>query len=419
MFKRIIITIFLAFFVGFCFAQNIVTYSASYKSISSILSDLESLTKLNFSYNSDIINGNKLVSVSVKNESLEVCLTKILGSNYEFKQIGNQVVITQKKQQPNSFQPTKDVVKKEKTVFIYDTIPVYDTIYQRITYVDTLNVIDTVKRFKTVTMKRYETNYMHTKKNCNIFSARTGIHTTLPQFYGGKSYSNSLQEIHKSLMGFGAQFDCIAKRNKFLLQTGINYYDFRSENTFQTQSFIDEKMNTYVDTNWYWSLREVFRYYKFNESGDSVAVSVVDSILTFNTVEHPKKIENITNKISTVSWQYVSIPLGIGYHCNLSNTFALQLLVSGNVMILVHSNGEIVNEAQTNTIPIDRYMRCITFSSTVSCNIIYSIEKQYSVSVRPFCNITPGIFKTRESSSQCLLSNFGIEWGFSYTIPND
>ena len=107
MFKRVSIVICLVFFVSFCIAQNTVTYSATYKSISSILSDLEALTKLNFSYNSDIFNGNKLISVSVKNESLEACLTKILGSNYEFKQIGNQFVITQKKPQANSFQPTK------------------------------------------------------------------------------------------------------------------------------------------------------------------------------------------------------------------------------------------------------------------------------------------------------------------------
>lgn len=419
MFKRISITIFFVVFVNFCIAQNAITYSATYKSISSILSDLEALTKLNFSYNSNIINGEKLVSVSVKNESLETCLSKILGSNYEFKHIGNQLVITEKKSQPIVSQTTKDVPKKEKIVIIYDTIPVYDTIYQRITYVDTLNVIDTVKRFKTVTMKRYETNYMHTKKNCNIFSARTGIHTTLPYFYGDEDYSSALQDIHKSLMGFGAQFDCIAKRNKLLIQTGLNYYDFRSENTFQTKSYIDDEMKTYTDTNWYWTMKEVFRYYKFNENGDSVAVSVLDSILTFNTVEHPKKIENITNKISTVSWQYVSIPIGIGYHCNLTNTFALQLLLSGNVMFLVHSNGEIVNEAQTNTTSIRDYMRHITFSTTASCNIIYSIEKQYSVSVRPFCNISPGIFRTKESNSQCLLSNFGIEWGFSYTIPHE
>lgn len=419
MIKRIGVTIFFVVFVSFCIAQNAITYSATYKSISSILSDLETLTKLNFSYNSNIINGNKLVSVSVRNESIETCLTKILGSNYEFKQIGNQLIITEKKQQPIVIQNNKEPIKKEKVIFVYDTIPVYDTIYQRITYVDTMNVVDTVKRFKTVTMKRYETNYMHTKKNCNIFSARTGIHTTLPYFYGDENYSQALQDIHKSLIGFGAQFDCVAKRNKLLIQTGLNYYDFRSENTFQTKSYIDDATNIYTDTNWYWTMKEVFRYYKFNESGDSVAVSVLDSIYTFNTVEHPKKIENITNKISAVSWQYLSIPIGIGYHCNLTNTFALQLLLSGNVMVLVHSNGEIVNSSQTNTIPIREYVQRLTFSTTASCNIIYSIEKQYSVSVRPFCNITPGTFKTRESSSQCLLSNFGIEWGFSYTIPNE
>lgn len=397
--------------------QQSITYFAKDKPVVDILQDLETISGYHFSYNSKIIDATKKASIAATNTQFELCLSKILGNSYEYKIVGNQVIITEKKLLPPTKLTSSDS-KKEKLILVYDTIPVYDTIREFVTHTDTINVIDTLQHIETITLQRYETNYLHTQNICSTISGTTGLIITTPYFYKGNEYSKALQDIHQSSIGFDIQFNYTYKRNNLLLQSGVNFYDFRVENSFATSYFTDDEMQTYTDTLWFWDYNEKFTYYKY-KNGDSVAVNVLDSIYTYTLQSHPKKIEHINNKISTISWQYFSIPIGIGRHFNISNTFAAEPMLLINTMFLAYCRGEIANKQMTETTSIKELMRRVTFSATLSCNILYSIEKQYSVSVRPFCIIAPGIYKESSSGFQGLFAGYGVEWGFSYTIPHE
>ncbi|MBO7055291.1 MAG: STN domain-containing protein [Bacteroidales bacterium] len=395
--------------------NNTITYSATNKSVVQILQDIEKISHYRFSYNSDIFKTKPYITVSFSEMPINTCIATILGENYSYTVQGNQIIITEKKATIPTIKKTQP--KQERAVTVYDTIPVYEHIKVVDTIYENVRVIDTLQHIETIILKRYETNFMHTEKKCLSYSGRTGIQVNSAHFFKNNNYTEKLRKINNNAVGFNIQLDMNYKRNNLLLSSGVGFRDYRVENSFYTKSYIDDPTIKYTDTLWYWQYAEVFTYYKFNEKGDSVAVTVLDSTYTYTLRENPKKIEQQTNKISSLTWQYITIPIGLGFHYNLSNTFAIEPKLACNALLLVHCSGEIVNEAMTNTQPLADIVKRFTYSVSLSCDILYSIEKQYSITLHPFYTITPSILKHSKANMQGLLSSVGFEWGFCYTIP--
>lgn len=408
-------------FTSVAYAQKTVisiTYKASNKSIVEVLKDIESLAHYSFSYNSSIIDSKKIKSVSFNKEPLEECLNKLLGPGYKYTYIGNQVIITENpntetataKKQPQKIETTKP----PQIVTIYDTIPVYDTVVTYVTITDTIRIVNSYT--DTITLERYLTNQLHTNKHSVTFSAFLGAEICNSRFYNGGDYAKNLKDKHKNEVCYNVGFDATYKRKNVLFTTGISLYDCQLSNSVTTKSYTDDGSVTYTDTLWYWDFTEISTYYKFNESGDSVAVSMLDSTYTYTLRENPKKIEHETEKLYTLSWEYITIPLGIGYHYNITNTFAIQPKFKLSPMILSRSKGEIPNQALTETIEVKSLLKPFTFSASLSCDILYSLEVNFSVGIKPFCSIIPSVFK-QNAGFQSMAFNFGLEWGFYYTIP--
>lgn len=420
-FKRLTLLCILFAFSGVAYAQKTVisiTYKASNKSIVEVLKDIESLAHCSFSYNSSIIDSKKTKSVSFNNEPLEECLNKLLGSGYNYTYIGNQIIITEN---PNIVTTTTKKQKIEYTkppqiVTVYDTIPVYDTITTFLTHTDTIRIIDSLQHIETVTMQRYVTNLLHTTDHCVTFSGYVGAEICNSLFYNGGNYAKYLNDIHSREVGFNIGIDATYKRKNILFATGISFYDCRLSNSFTIQSYTDDPTITYTDTLWYWDFTKISTYYKFNESGDSVAISMLDSTYTYTLRQNPKRIEHEKEKLSTLSWKYITIPLGIGYHYNITNTFAIQPQFKLSPMILCWSKGEIPNQALTETNNVKSLLKPFTFSASLSCDMLYSLEENFSVGIKPFCSMIPSIFK-QNTGFQSMVFNFGIEWGFYCTIP--
>lgn len=418
-FKKCILTISAILAITALHAQTKgeITYKATNKTIPEILQGIENVCPYRFSYNSDIFDQNTSKTVSFNLTPIETCLNSVLGPSYAFSIIGSQIIITEKKT-PSTTVKKQNETKKENIVTVYDTIPVYEHITIVDTLVEKIQVVDTLQRIRTVTLHRYETNFLHTGESSNTLTVNTGLLANAIRFYNGNTYGNELQKLHRPALSFDFQVNISFKRKQLITQTGLNLYNFRLENSFTTTSYIDDPQITYTDTVWHWIYKEIFTYYKFNESNDSVAITALDSTYTYTLLTHPKKIESYTEKLSTLSWHYASIPFGIGYHHNITNTFSIQPFFLVNAMILVSAKGEIPNSTFSNTYPLKDLLKPFNLSATLACNILYSIEKQYSVSIKPFVSCAPSIFKNENIGFQGLLTTFGMEWGISYTIPN-
>ncbi|MCQ2606096.1 MAG: hypothetical protein MJ204_06100 [Bacteroidales bacterium] len=410
------IVIFVCLFTSNIALSQSITYKTQGETTANILQEICKQAGYQISFNSDIFD-NKKYSFTFNNTDFTTCISSILGRKYNYKVVGKQVIVTEApKENKEQTPPTKPNNKQNKIVTIYDTIPVYDTITHHKTITETVFVTDTIPFVDTITMKRYETNYLHIAPNCISISASIGIGMNNIQFYDKTSYASSLQEIHQKGLGFKSQIDATYKRKNLLFSTGLSLYNCRIINSYKTTYYTDDPSFTYKDTIWYWDYKNIMTYYKFN-NGDSVAIQVLDSTYTYTIRENQKKIEHTKEKLSTLSWHYISIPIGLGFHCNLTNTISIEPSVALQAHILLKSQGEIPTEDRESTYKVKDLLTPINYSATIYCNFLYSLEKQYSVSIKPWYSITPSILQ--ELGCKAYVSHWGLVWGFHYTIPYD
>ena len=409
------------------YAQNneTLTYTAQDKTIVEILKDIEKISSYRFSYNNNIFNNQKIKEISLSQATIDVCMNKLLGEKHTYTVIGKQVVITEKTPTEKPVATTKKIEPKNdkkiiyETIPIYDTITVYDTLYRYVTIKDTIIVHDTVEHIKTINVQHYETNFLHTNDNTISFAVQTSLLRNNIHFFNDDNYAKQLQNTHSKSLGYDLQINATYKRKSILLQSGIGFQDRRISNSFATISYTDDPTKTYTDTLWYWKFNELFTYYKFNSSGDSVAVTVLDSTWTYTLKENPKKIEHIFDKSSTISYKYIYIPIGVGFHYNVNQTFALQPFIACNALFLTSCHGEIPDESFTKTIAVKDILRRFTLSGTLSCSIVYSPQQHFSIYLQPIYSIIPSIYRNDKINCTATLSSFGLGWGLSYTIPDN
>ena len=106
----------LMFLVSFGFAQSPLTkrLSVDFKKIriETALDEIQSLGRFYFSYNSKVVDGDRVISYSSYNESVSVILDNILGDGFAYKHRGKYLII----------QKSNPVLYKKKKVVIKGTI---------------------------------------------------------------------------------------------------------------------------------------------------------------------------------------------------------------------------------------------------------------------------------------------------------
>ncbi|MCF0054421.1 STN and carboxypeptidase regulatory-like domain-containing protein [Dyadobacter sp. CY356] len=87
----------LSFMLSVCYAQSLLNKSVSVsvknKQVSEVLKIIGAQGNFSFSYNSDIIPGDSIISISVHSKSVKQVLDVILRGNYQFKEAGDFLII--------------------------------------------------------------------------------------------------------------------------------------------------------------------------------------------------------------------------------------------------------------------------------------------------------------------------------------
>ena len=95
--KRITVLIILSFAVQICPAQNIleksISLQVSRQRLDNVLELISNKGNFYFSYNSNIIRKDSLVTLSVQNREVKEILGILLPDNYEFRESGNYIII--------------------------------------------------------------------------------------------------------------------------------------------------------------------------------------------------------------------------------------------------------------------------------------------------------------------------------------
>ena len=113
-----------------------ITLSVNSKTIKYTLSEISKAGGLKFSYNTEIIKGDSIVSCQFKNQSIEECLNILFKGNVRYKTSGDHIILlanTDKNAKKSKLTVTGTVVdsytgQKMKDVSIYDVDEQYSTI---------------------------------------------------------------------------------------------------------------------------------------------------------------------------------------------------------------------------------------------------------------------------------------------------
>jgi len=396
-----------------------LTYKASQKEVGKILNDIETYTSCKFTYNSALINSQEKVSIQVNQKPLEDVLKILFLNKFEYKQIGNQILISPSK----TYVPTKappTITKPDKPTRIkqvFDTVRIYDTIRTYIS--DTITTYDTITIIDSTDIKE-KSSLVIRKESTNITLAYyTGNSISYPLFYGSNEvYNNSLNNAEKIAISSSKTLMTSYQKKNFNYGIGVQLQNIQQKTDFTTSYFIDDPSETYSDTLWYWNYKLLFTYYKYNPGSDSILIPVYDSTYTFKIEENQKKIEKRNEYKTTNSYKYVGIPLQFGYRYFINYKFELQTNIVISPIFLVKSQGYLPNNLNNNGISLeDIGLKKITYSTALQWNFIYHINKYYSVHLKPLCYSLPNIMKSSKTDFKKSHLLFGIEWGFSYSIP--
>ena len=105
------------------FAQNIldrrVSFNASRQRLDDVLSIISNNAGFSFSYNSNILKRDSLVSLSVSNKTVRQVLNQLFAGGYEYKESGNYIILRRASLQLTTV--TKTTPAKEKTYTIDKT----------------------------------------------------------------------------------------------------------------------------------------------------------------------------------------------------------------------------------------------------------------------------------------------------------
>lgn len=400
-----------------------ISYTASNKPLTEVLRDIEKLTNIRFTFNSSIIPENELISVSIQQQTLSDALSIILKNKYSYKLYGNQILITEPpiqnltKATAQDLKPTKPITTKpqqqKKPNNVVDTIRIYDTVRTQITDTITVQVYDTILYTQSKFKKAYEKPVTFL-----TYGLQTGSIMSIPITSGAlnRTYKQTLQKA--DYIGIGSSKTISARYTKqdVTYSASLQYSNIAFGNSFTSTTFINDGNATYTDTLWYWKYTKLFTYYKFNSTGDSVAITVYDSLYTYTLKENPKKIEVTENVTSHISLQYVSIPLELGYAFRFYEDIMIEPAIMWIPQFLVLRKG-LYPGAYTNSINIkDLPIKRVTYSLGVSCNVGMQVYKEFGITVKPSIFVQPKVYKN-ENAFQQAIPSFAIEWGISYTIP--
>lgn len=177
---RLLFIFILVSFWGFSANPLTTKLSVDFKNIKieTALDEIQVLGRFYFSYNSKVVNVNKLVTYSSYNESIETILDNVLGEGFKYKHRGKYIII----------QDAKPILTKKKKVSIKgkvssssDSTQISDvTIYE----VDQLKTTSTDKKGDfnlTVSTKNKEVSVIISKENYKdlIVSSSDFIDTNL------------------------------------------------------------------------------------------------------------------------------------------------------------------------------------------------------------------------------------------------
>jgi len=326
-------------------------------SLIELLNRIELKADITFSFKSNTINRDEIVSLHVQNTAIANVLDQIIDtSTVGYYALGTQIILFTKSPSIEK----ADTPKNENNTF--KKIPVTDTV--RILVFDTITIHDTaiVEIYDTATINVYDTIvYKKPLPPAENFQQHKGLNMSVDFLYAHnipqkESYTLSVWEG-------GLQMSKEALRNIFI-ETGMGIK--RLQCKYGTEQFsISQKIDS----------MEIEQYHYFNKTiwlatpyQDTAYYTVVDSTLS-KTFEYTTNIDTVKEKDNEL-YYYMRIPLYISCQKSLSKKFTLDFATGITTNILINAKNS--NSEKIKVSPVH-------ISIDVKASAKYLLYKQWNI----------------------------------------
>lgn len=393
------------FYFSTAFSQSnpldrIISINQSNKTILSVLEEIEKLVDVTFTYNSNIIDENKAVSVSVKDNPLALILKEILGSKYQYRLLGNQILIYV----PQDKEP--DLVEKNTAQKVesgndpkppvVDTVIFHDTI--RHIQVDTIRrtIVDSIRVYDTIRPK--EIMLKQSKRSC--------ISVVLDQFL---LQSNTVS----AYSAFELKYNFLC--NDFIVGTGIALAAFSKEERFSlVHSYVDS-LAPYNKDVWYWDYFKVTDISYVTPGGDTILYEYYDSVYTLKQIEiFPQKTDSSTY-FTTNSFHYLQIPITVAYRFSGGKYIDIIPSITLSGGLLLSQKGYYKRDNGIERLQ-KKYVNTFLLSTAIAVTCNYKIAQNISVFAEPRFHYNFNSFYASELTKQRNNSYWSLAVGASFKL---
>jgi len=436
------------------------------KTIEQILNELEIIADVTFSYNSDIINNNKKLTVQYSNRSLKEILFYLLQEEkITFAQIGKQIILFPANETVRELYyedfielniPTyaasksENITKKirQEVIKVYDTITVYDTVSIEKEIV--IKHHDTVTTTKAITPKTIEfdigaffipTPVKYSKENASITNTKSvefGIKSVLQKFgrwslLSGISYSIQWTEVAYNETNI--QIDSVAIKNDttrldtigeyWVDPTPKNVYNKLDELNNERDDLIKKldslfRISYFHDVRWQiFKTQEDIKENEFDISYYESQIKDPYKVVEYKLVpvELPPTYTYFDNSAtydfkSTITTHYLIVPIELRYRIVDKKHFTLDLSSAANFNILLFAKGSVLEQKDGSfyhKTDISEVLHPITISGQISTLFAYKI-KNSSVYVKPYYRFNLNKEKIYTQNQEF----YGLQFGYQY-----
>ncbi|MBK8808538.1 MAG: hypothetical protein IPO21_18650 [Bacteroidales bacterium] len=406
---KVFLSVFFLLFISFKSYSQVksadkqITVTFKSKPLVLALQEIERLSGFTFSYNSNIIPENKLISYSCTDRYVSDILDDILSFGLSYDFLGTQILLY-KNTKPDSnkdisanteiSEDNRKLHKPIRTV-IYDTLRVIDTVL----YIDTVykKLFDTVKVYDTV-KTIIEQTYIMPQKVKYVLSN---------QYVLGNISSSPLFRLCEM------QIAAIFPVNKFNISSGLSLSQFTDIQKYSYKTYTVDSSKFEYKYFWYWDYKLVTDFKYVTDSGDTLIYSHYDSLYVKDSIsDYYNRIDTV-NSFFKNSFTYLRIPLYLSYSFQINNKFEVTPQLGFIMGFLLNSNRDNYYNSKQNQLKKDD-LNMFLLSLNVSVQFQYNFSKHFSIYLQPIINRNLNSIYKSNIPLQPIKSYFSLGIGVVY-----
>lgn len=341
------------------FSQEVLTKNLSISfndlSLQEALLKIEEHVEASFVYKSSDIPKNHKVRGVYESKSLESILSEILGEYFEYRALGDQIVLAKKERLTPVVQITSIPSKRES-----ENNSIFDTVHVQVFDTITTEVTDTILVFDTLIVKQ-----VVKEKNADFAYKYAFLYNEY--LLNGKHELSSYHSVEINLY---------KRTNVIDFYTGLSYKNGNVAN------YIDKEVSkSFIDSLSYTKYWIDFSYKYRNDTNGITTVGKIDSIGALEYL----KIEDIVLKAkveNSLKFKEIGIPFGFIYRIPF-HSFCMQPTLQVTSNILVFSGGNYFQFTDDSLKKINNPLNAISFDTVLGLGIVAELGNNITIIVRP------------------------------------